>query len=90
MRSVSDPMLPLNCPHCGVPLAYVSTFDIGHMYVCRLHGEFCLHLRHGLTGGNLASPALLTCPPTSRFEAKSLSDMPAQNLRPITTAKPVS
>ena len=55
---MSDPMLPLNCPQCGHPLDYVSTVDTAHIYVCGMHGEFRLDVRHSLTEANLVAPAL--------------------------------
>ena len=31
---MSDPGLPLNCPHCGIPLVYTETVGVVHSFIC--------------------------------------------------------
>ena len=62
---MSDPDLPLNCPHCGERLAYVRSESAAdaplaesretHVYACRRHGEYLLSPDGLLRGGGTRS-----------------------------------
>ena len=49
---MSDPMLPLNCPRCGVRLVYRGCVNNLHLYTCNIHGEHWLDINGFLRAAN--------------------------------------
>ncbi len=39
---MGDPGIPVNCPTCGVPMVYRTSFDDKHLYRCKIHSHMVL------------------------------------------------